>query len=71
MRKRPLCLAALLLLLGLWILPKDVWLEKPDIPSGEPVMITGTVVKREEKEARWAYYLKDCRCDRTDSNFIK
>ena len=69
MRKRPLCLAALLLLLGLWILPKDVWLEKPDIPSGEPVMITGTVVKREEKEARWAYYLKDCRCDRTDSNF--
>ena len=67
MRKRPLCLAALLLLLGLWILPKDVWLEKPDIPSGETVVITGTVVKREEKEARWAYYLKNCRCDITDS----
>ena len=69
MRKRPLCFAALLLILGLWILPKDVWLEKPDIPSGETVVITGTVTKREAKDASQAYYLKNCQCDRTDSNF--
>ena len=50
MRKRPLCLAAVLLVLTIWILPKDVWYEIPDIPSGEKVTITGTVTKREQKE---------------------
>lgn len=69
MQKRPLCLAALLLLLGLWILPKDVWLMKPDIPSGETVVITGTVAKREAKEASQAYYLKNCQCDKSSSKF--
>lgn len=67
MRRRPLCLAAALLLLILWILPKDVWLKKPDIPSGEKVKITGTVTKREQKEDKEVYYLKKCLCDRTDS----
>lgn len=69
MRKRPLCFAALLLLLSLWILPEDVWLKQPDIPSGETVVITGMVTKREQKEASQAYYLKNCQCDRTDSIF--
>lgn len=69
MRKRPLCLAAVLLLLVLWILPGDVWLKEPDIPSGEIVTITGTVTKREQKEEKQAYYLKNCQCDRSDSEF--
>lgn len=67
MQKRPLCLAALILLLSLWILPKDVWLTEPDIPSGETVVLTGTVTKREAKDASEAYYLKNCQCDRSDS----
>lgn len=67
MRRRPLCLAALLLILLLWMLPKDVWLEEPDIPSGEEVTLTGTVMKREQKEEKQVYYLKNCLCSRTDS----
>lgn len=67
MRRRPLCLAALLLILLLWMLPKDVWLKKPDIPSGEEVSLTGTVIKREQKEEKQVYYLKNCLCSRTDS----
>ena len=69
MGKRPLCLAAVLLLLTAWILPKDVWLKKPDIPSGELLTVTGTVTKREQKEDKQVYYLKDCRCDQTASEF--
>lgn len=69
MRKRPLCLIAVLLLSILWILPKDVWLKKPDIPSGEMLTITGTVTKREETEERQVYYLKNCQCILTDSKF--
>lgn len=69
MRRRPLCLAAILLLFILWILPKDVWLKEPDIPSGEIVTVTGTVTKREHKEEKQAYYLKDCLCNQTDSKF--
>ncbi len=67
MRRRPLCLAALLLILLLWMLPKDVWLKEPDIPSGEEVTLTGTVIKREQKEEKQVYYLKNCLCSRTDS----
>lgn len=67
MRKRPLCLAAVLLILTLWILPKDVWYEVPDIPSGEKVTITGTVTKREQKEDKQVYYLKNCSNDSTNS----
>ena len=52
MRKRPLCIAAILLLLFLWILPKDIWYEIPDIPSGEKVLLTGEVTKREQKEEK-------------------
>ena len=62
-------MAALILLLSLWILPKDIWLQKPDISSGEKVVITGMVTKREEKEASQAYHLKNCQCDRSDSKF--
>lgn len=62
-----MCLAAVLLLLALWILPKDVWLKEPDIPSGEMLTITGTVTKREQKEDKQAYYLKNCLCSQTDS----
>ena len=69
MKKRPLCLVAVLLLLILWILPEDVWLIKPDIPSGEKLVLTGTVSKREQKEERTTYYLKNCRCDNTSSKF--
>lgn len=69
MRRRPLCLVAILLLFILWILPKDVWLKEPDIPSGEIVTVTGTVTKREHKEEKQAYYLKDCLCNQTDSKF--
>ena len=69
MRRRPLCLAAVLLLLALWILPKDVWLKQPDIPSGEKILITGRVVKREQKEDSQVYYLKKCLCEQTDSKF--
>ena len=39
MRKRPLCLIAIFLLLIIWILPKDIWLNEPDISSGEKIMI--------------------------------
>ena len=69
MRKRPLCLAAVLLILCLWILPKDVWYEIPDIPSGEKITITGTVTKREQKEDRQVYYLNNCFTDGTNSKF--
>ncbi len=69
MERRPLCLAALLLVLTLWILPKDVWLKKPDIPSGENLTITGTVTKREQKEEKQVYYLKNCLCEQTNSKF--
>lgn len=69
MRRRPLCLAALLLVLILWLIPKDVWLKKPDIPSGETVTVSGRISKREQKEEKQVYYLTDCRCDRTDSEF--
>lgn len=69
MRRRPLCLAAILLGLVLWILPKDVWLKEPDIPSGEMLMITGKVIKREQREDKQVYYLKNCLCSRTDSKF--
>ena len=69
MRRRPLCLAAVLLLCVLWILPKDVWLKEPDIPSGENMVVTGTVTKREQKEDQQVYYLKKCLCDGTDSEF--
>ena len=69
MRRRPLCFAALLLILLLWMLPKDVWLKEPDIPSGEEVTLTGTVMKREQKEEKQVYYLKDCLCSGTDSKF--
>ena len=69
MRRRPLCLAAILLVLILWILPKDVWLQEPDIPSGELLTITGTVIKREQKEEQQVYYIKDCLCTQTDSKF--
>ena len=69
MQKRPLCLAAILLVLALWILPKDVWLAKPDIPSGELLTVTGTVTKREQKEEQQVYYLKDCLCTQTNSEF--
>ncbi|MBQ8857402.1 MAG: DNA internalization-related competence protein ComEC/Rec2 [Lachnospiraceae bacterium] len=67
MRKRPLCLAAVLLLMILWILPKDVWLIQPDIPSGKILTITGTVTKREQKEDKQVYYLNNCLCNQTDS----
>lgn len=69
MKKRPLCLIAVLLLTVLWILPKDVWLKTPDIPSGEILTITGTVVKREQNEERQIYYLKNCQSILTDSKF--
>lgn len=69
MGRRPLCLAAVLLLLITWMVPKDVWLKKPDIPSGELLTVTGTVTKREQKEDKQVYYLKDCRCDQTVSEF--
>ena len=69
MRKRPLCLAAVLLILALWILPKDVWYEIPDIPSGEKVTLTGMVTKREQQEDRQVYYLKNCFSDSTNSKF--
>ena len=67
MSKRPLCLAAILLILMLWILPKDIWYQMPDIPSGEKIKITGTVIKREVKEDRQVYYLKNCLNDSTNS----
>ena len=69
MQKRPLCLIAVFLLIILWILPKDVWLKKPDIPSGERLTITGTIVKREQNEDRQIYYLKKCQSILTDSKF--
>ena len=69
MRKRPLCLIAIFLLLIVWILPKDIWLNEPDIPSGEKIMITGTVIKREPKEENQAYYLKNCQSDKSNSEF--
>ena len=53
---------AILLLVVIWILPKDVWYKTPDIPSGEILTITGTVVKREQKEEQQVYYLKNCLC---------
>ena len=69
MRKRPLCIVAVLLLFSLWILPKDVWYEIPDIPSGEKLCITGEVIKREQKEDKSVYYLKSCQSDNSDSIF--
>ncbi len=69
MRRRPLCLTAMFLLLIIWMIPKDVWLKEPDIPSGESLRITGTVMKREQTEEKQAYYLKDCLCEQTDSKF--
>ena len=69
MRRRPLCLVAILLLLILWMLPEDVWFQTPDIPSGEKVLLTGIVSKREQTEERTAYVLKNCQCDKSNSTF--
>ena len=69
MRRRPLCLVAILLLFILWILPEDVWFQKPDIPSGEKVLLTGTVSKREQTETRTAYVIENCQCDKSNSTF--
>ena len=69
MRRRPLCLIAVFLLLIAWILPKNVWLKEPDIPSGEILIVTGTVTKREQKEEKQVYYLKNCFSEGTDFKF--
>lgn len=69
MRRRPLCLLAVTLLLILWILPKDVWLKEPDIPHGEKLLVTGTVTGREQKENSQVYTLKNCLCEQSDSAF--
>lgn len=69
MRRRPLCLAVVLLLLILWILPENVWLKQPDISSGEKLTVIGTVTKREQKEDKKVYYMKDCFTDSSDSEF--
>ena len=69
MRNRPLCLAAVLLILTIWILPKDVWYEIQDIPSGEKITITGPVTKREQKEDRQVYYLNNCFSNSSNSIF--
>ncbi len=69
MRRRPLCLAAVFLLLILWMIPKEVWLNTPDLSSGELLTITGTVVKREQTEEKQIYYLKNCLCQQTNSKF--
>ena len=42
-------------------------MKKPDIPSGEILTITGTVTKREQKEDKQVYYLKNCLCEQTNS----
>lgn len=69
MRRRPLCMAAVLLLLVLWAVPKNVWFSIPDIPSGSQLTVTGVVTKREQKEDNTVYYLKDCQCDSSESEF--
>lgn len=69
MRKRPLCLIAVLVVLFLWITPKEFWLKKPDIPSEEMIQLTGTVAKREQTAEKQVYFLKNCRCSRSDSLF--
>lgn len=69
MRRRPLCLIAVFLVCILWVMPKDVWLKEPDIPSGQSMTITGTVAKREQKEDKQAYYLKQCQSPGSDSEF--
>lgn len=69
MRRRPLCLLAVMILLILWIIPKDVWLKKPDIPHGEKLLVTGMVTKREQKENSQVYTLKNCLCEHSDASF--
>lgn len=69
MRRRPLCIAVVLLLMILWILPENVWLKEPDIPSGENLTVTGVVTKREEKEDKQVYYMKNCQTGSSDSKF--
>ncbi len=69
MHKRPLCLAVVLLIMILWMIPKDVWYEIPDIPSGTDLLITGTVTKREQQEDQQVYYLESCFCDSSVSIF--
>lgn len=69
MRRRPLCLLTVMILLILWILPKDVWLKEPDIPHGETLLVTGTVTKREQKENSQVYTLKNCLCEHSDAAF--
>ncbi len=69
MSRRPLCLAAILLLLMMWMIPKDVWYDTPDIPSGTTLTVTGTVIKREQTEEKQLLYLKECLCEQTASKF--
>lgn len=69
MRKRPLCLAAVILLLIIWLFPKEHWYKMPMLPSGETVCVTGTVGKREQKEDKQVYYLKNCLEEQTGSEF--
>lgn len=69
MRKRPLCLVAVILLLIIWLLPKEFWYETPELPSGEAMHITGTVEKREQKDEKQVYYLKNCLDEQTGSKF--
>ncbi len=67
MTKRPLCLAAFLLLFLLWCIPKEVWLTEPDIPSATEGSLTGTIYRREETGERQVYYLKNCLRNGTES----
>ncbi|MGN0335425.1 MAG: DNA internalization-related competence protein ComEC/Rec2 [Lachnospiraceae bacterium] len=67
MSKRPLCILAFLLFLILLQIPEEVWLEKPAIPSGTPVSLSGTVKRREEKGEKQIYYLKNCFVNETES----
>lgn len=69
MRKRPLCLVAIILLLIIWLLTKEFWYDIPELPSGEAMRITGTVEKREQKDEKQVYYLKNCLAEQTESEF--
>lgn len=65
MKKRPLCMAALVLTVLLWLLPAGIWMEDPDPAAGPAEPLKGEICRIEPGERGQAVYLKHTNLSRT------
>ena len=65
MKKRPLCMAALILTVVLRLLPAGFWMEDPDPAAGPAAPLKGEVCRIEPGERSQAVYLKHTNVSRT------